>query len=170
MYNRSKILALAVIVMIPLSVILATIQPTTAKFTLSSWSFPDEYGQGIEGFEIYGNSTGAWVQVDGYYTAEDTTIFDWEVGVSIKLICYTWFDSELTGADNENAGKLLQKHNVTVRDLYNNIIFSQQNFTFVMSDDSINPPLWFYGYEVVLNFLPDYGQYYTVSVIYEIFW
>jgi len=139
-------------------------------FVLASWSFPDEYGQGIEGFEIFENSTASWVQWNGYQTHEDLGIFEWNGSVFIKLRCWTWYNSTLTGAENNPDGQNTQQHNVIVTNQAGSTIFSQQNFTYYYRDAGIDPPLWFYGYEVVLNFLPLYGEYYTVTVLYEIFW
>ena len=142
----------------------------TASFALAAWDFPDEYGQGIESFEVFENSSGSWEQVGGGYGYDETTILEWNVGVAIKLRCYTYFNSTLTGADNIAEGKKYQRHNVSVINIDSTIVFSQQNFTYIDGDSGIDPPLWFYSYEVVLEFLPVEGEYYTVTVGYEIFW
>ena len=147
-----------------------SIQKANPQFVIASWDFPDEYGQGIEGFEIFENSTGSWVQVGGYHPYDEAQIYDWNVSVAIKLICYTFFNSTLTGASTSAEGKNYQRHNVTVTDLADVIVFSQQNFTYVSVDTGIDPPLWFYGYSVILNFLPTYGEVYTVTVSYEIYY
>jgi len=143
---------------------------TQPRFVIASWDFPDEYGQGIEGFFLYGNSSGSWVSVDGYYTYDDDNIFNWTVGEAIKLECYTWFSSTLTGATSAANGKNFQRHNVNVRNGLGETVFSKQNFTYYSCDTGIDPPLWFYEYYVVLNFLPVFGEYYTVTITYEVFW
>jgi hypothetical protein len=140
------------------------------KFAIASWSFPDPYGQGIEGFFIYENSTGSWLIVDGYSTHDDPNVFNWTVGVAIKLFCYTWFNSTLTGATSGANGKNFQRHSVIVTDLADNTVFSKQNFTYDSVDTGIEPFMWLYGYYVILNFLPAYAEYYTVTVTYEIYW
>jgi hypothetical protein len=140
------------------------------KFIISSWDFPDEYGQGIEGFEIFENSTGSWVQIGGEYTSDESLIFEWNVSVAIKLNCWTWFNSTLTGAATGAEGKNYQQHSVDVTQTNGTSVFSQQNFTYFYVDTGIDPPLWFYGYEIVLNFLPNYGETYTATVIYEVYW
>ena len=168
---RKKACALSVVLVLLVMIGVSTIPPAKAQsqFVIAGWDYPDEYGQGIEAFEIFGNSTGSWVQVGGSYGYEDPQIYEWNASVAIKLRCYTWFNSTLTGAIDETDGKNYQQHNVIVTD-FNGTVFSQQNFTWFYADDSIDPPMWFYGYEVVLNFLPEVGMIYTVTVTYEIWW
>ena len=139
------------------------------QFTISSWAFPDEYGQGIEGFEVFENSTGAWVPVGGYEGYQEKLVYDWESNGSIKLRCWTWLNSTFMDVATTNEGKALQRHSVIVTNSVGTI-FSQQNFTWFYDDDTIDPPLWFYGYEVVLNFLPLEGQVYTATVTYQLFY
>lgn len=167
--TKKKISAILVTVL-TLLILTSSIPPARAQFVLSSWDFPDAYGQGIEGFEIFENSTGAWVQVGGYYGYEDSQVLEWNASVAIKLICYTWFNSTITGAGSGALGKNYQRHNVTVTNLSDVVVFSQQNFTYVSVDTATDPPMWLYGYSVVLNFLPESGQYYTVTVTYEVYW
>jgi len=149
-------------------------QPNTAKFVLSSWDYPDEYGQGIEKIEIKDNSTGSWIpqathyyyESDSYEWGEDETIKDG----SIKLTVWTWFNSTLTGAIDFTDGKNYHKHEVTVALQNGTTVFNQQNFTYGGCFPAIDPPQWYYYYEVILNFVPEYGQIYTISVDYEIYY
>ena len=175
---RTKLVAWGVVMALLLMIGVSTIpqQPGTSElekgtfhFVISSWDFPDNYGQGIEGFELFENSTGFWVQVGGYEGYEETLVYDWYANSSIKLRCWTWFNSTLTGASDTNDGKNFQQHRVNVSSLGESV-FSQQNFTWFYDDDTLDPPLWFYGYEVVLNFLPLEGQIYTVTVTYEVWY
>ena len=174
-WDKKKVLALLILFLtITLLIVhsnskVESIPKNKTQFALASWTFPDNYGQGIEAFEIYENSTGSWVLTSGAYGYEDNYNIDIYANGSIKLRCYTWFNSTLTGASDTNDGKNFQQHNVTVINM-GTTIFSQQNFTWFYDDDSINPPMWYYGYEVVLNFLPLEGQVYTVTVTYEVYY
>ena len=151
-----------------MSLLIVNIQPTTAQFVLAEWDFPDEYGQGIDTITIYGNSTGSWVSV-GNYEYDESSSLDWYPNASIKLKTWTWFNSTLTGAGSTNEGKLYQRHSVTVTEAVNQIVFSQQNFTY-SNVYTESEPMWYYVYEVVLNFVPVAGTVYTVVVTYEIFY
>ena len=144
-------------------------QPRNPRFVIAGWDYPDEYGQGVEGIELYENSTGSWLLYETYFYSDDTNI-DWNISVEIKLRVYTWFNSTLTGAGSSNEGKLYQQHNVVVTDAASTTIFSKQNFTFVASDTGIDPPMWFYTYDVELDFTPEAIETYTVSVEYEVYY
>jgi len=176
LFNRSKILALAVLLCLPLGLLVSIPQYTEEnnkeppKFIISGWSYPDEYGQGIESIEIFENSTGIWDQVNGGYGYEDNYAIEWNTSIAIKISVWTWFNSTLTGAIDENEGKNYQRHNVTVTNTNGTVVFSQNNFTYAYSDDSIDPPMWFYEYEIVLNFLPEMGEIYTATITYEVFY
>jgi len=142
-------------------------QPAKTQFVLASWDFPDKYGQGMDTITIYGNSTGSWVAVGNYEYDEPSTL-DWNESVAIKLKVWSWFNSTLTGAVDTNDGKNYLRHSVIVTAL-GVTIFSQQNFTY----SNVYPeadPMWYYVYEVVLNFLPEVGQVYTITVTYEVFY
>lgn len=166
MYKKTIAIILTVITLLILT---SSIPPARAQFVLASWDYPDEYGQGISGFTLFGNSTGSWVQVGDYHSWTEAHVYDWNVSVAIKLRCYTNFNSTLTGASSTTEGKNYQRHNVTVTDSNDAIVFSQNNFTYT-GVSTVFAPMWLYDYEVVLNFLPDYGQVYTVTVTYEVFW
>ena len=159
----------SMLLLVPIQPVTQPQETSSSTFVIASWEFPDEYGQGIEGFEFFENSTGSWAQVGGYEGFEEPQVYDWNASVAIKLRCWTWFNSTLTGVSTTNEGKLYQRHNVTVT-CAGTTIFSQQNFTWFYDDDTLDPPLWFYGYEVILNFLPVSGEIYTVTVTYEVFY
>jgi len=150
-------------------VFMGSVQPSYARFVLASWDYPDDYGQGIENIELYENSTGSWLEVGSGYGFDEAHIYEWPVGVAIRINCFTWFNSTLTGAGTITEGKLYQQHNVSVS-LLGETIFSQQNFTYIDGDNGIDPPQWFYEYEIILNFIPTEASYYTVTIIYEVFY
>jgi len=168
---KKKIVA-GLLMVLTLGLLVTSIHPAKAQFIISSWAYPDEYGQGIEGFEIFENTTGSWVQATGLISPSSSSIINVNssyAGYSIKLRCWTWINSTFLGLSTTNEGKLVQKHNVTVRS-QGDIIFSQQNFTWFYDSDAIDPPMWFYGYEVVLNFIFNQGQTYIATVEYEVYY
>lgn len=172
----------AVMVVTVLSVLLiATPRPISAKFVLSGWSHPDEYGQGIEGFLIYENSTGSWLGWDDpdsgdpeYYTYDDAEehYFEWNVSVFIKLRVVTWLSSTLLGLTGEEAhhsdGIPYFRHNVTVTTL-GQTVFARDNFTYVLGSSEFTP-MWLYQYDVILDFVPLEGYTYTVTITYEVYY
>ena len=142
--------------------------PTTAQFVIASWDYPDEYGQGIYKIEVYENSTGSWIEATADVYPNATGVFEWNGSIAIKLKVFAAVNGSYTGIPSLGAGVYYVRHNVTVFDNLDTLVFSQQNFTYVGSG-SVGT-MYYYYHTVVLNFLPDYGQVYTVTVIYEIFW
>jgi hypothetical protein len=169
---RKKILSVIVALCICLS-LLALIPQAKAqpKFVIASWDYPDEYGQGIDAFGVYENSTGSWLAVGGFvpnvaYNEEGS--FDWNASLGIKIRVYCLINSTLVGFGSVAEGKLYQQHDVVVTQSNGTVVFSQQNFTY-FAGGAIDE-MYEYDYDVVLNFLPDYGEIYTVTITYEIYW
>ena len=166
MYKKAGAL---IVVLLTLGLLFVSIPQAKAQFVLASWDFPDEYGQGLNLFGFYENSTGSWLSFTGsVYEPDQSYIINWNTSGSIMLRCYAFLNSTLTGAIDEADGKNYQQHNVIVTS-GGQTVFSQQNFTFYNFED-LADPMWYYGYEVVLNFLPQTGSLYTVTVTYEVFY
>ena len=171
MFNRKKIFSGVALTATILVILISTIPPAQAqpRFALASWDYPDAYGQGINKFQIYENSSGSWVETIAEYAYDDSYTIDWDVGVGIKIRCWTWFNCTLTGAATTDIGKNYQKHYVSVVNDLSETMFTQQNFTFGAGYyESYH--IYIYAYDVVLNFIPVTGRVYTVTVMYEVFW
>jgi hypothetical protein len=147
--------------------------PAKAQFVLASWVYPDEYGQGLYQIEVDENSTGTWMEYGegGFYEAGDSLLFDWNASVGIRLVVYSRLNSTLTGISDKDEWGPYQRLNVTV--VQNNgtgtIVFSQQNITTFYSSSAFGE-IYRYGFMFVLEFLPDWGEIYTVTVTYEVFY
>lgn len=147
-----------------------------AQFVLASWSYPDEYGQGIYGLRFYENSTAAWVAapyyIDGspffFLHSYDPYILNWSEGVAMKLRVYSLFNQTHLGIESTSEGQKYLRHDVTVSYAYG-VVFSQQNFTYYDVTE-FGEENYEYEYEVVLNFLPVSGEIYIVTINYEIYW
>ena len=170
-FYRHRILAVVTIIMI-VAVVLVGRPPQTqgTKFVITDLADRlDEYGQGIDGCEIYENSTGEWVVIDyPFYIAYYEGEFKWNLSVGIRLNCLTYFNSTLTGAEDTAEGQLYQRHNVTVS-LFGVEVFNQMNFTYVGVNTALDP-IWFYEYSVILDFVQEPGAIYVTTVTYEIYW
>jgi hypothetical protein len=172
LYNRRYQITACVVLIIALSVIVASNNPVQtiptkteqSKFIIASWDFPDEYGQGIYAMRVYENSTGSWVNVGGWIEYYEEAVFEWNEGVGIKIQCDSMLNATLTGAGSSSEGKNYLRHNATVTDRRGSVVCSQQNFTYL---DDID---YSYSYEVILDFLPVSFESYTVTILYEIFW
>jgi hypothetical protein len=142
------------------------------KFIISSWSFPDEYGQGIDALGVYENSTGSWLAINGGFVPtvdyNDEASFEWNASLGIKIRVYCWVNSSLSGFGSVEEGKNYLKHTVIVTQINGTIVFSQENFTY-FNAGAIDE-MYEYDYDVVLNFLPEMGEIYRVSIILDIYW
>jgi hypothetical protein len=168
---RKKTAAIMIVLCICLSLLVFIPQAkANPKFIIADWDYPDEYGQGIEGFQVYENSTGSWVAVGGEYYYYNSQVFDWNASIGIKLRCYSWLNSSLLLLDFPDEGYNYQRHNVTVTQSNGTIVFNQENFTCTGGETWALNPMWKYYYDVVLDFLPAYGEIYTVTVTYEVWW
>jgi len=100
-----------------------TIKPTTTKPVKSAyfviadiWDYPDEYGQGIDGFRFYENSTGSWVAHPFYmeglgafyflHEYDDGYILNWSVGTqkTMKIRVYCSLNQTFVGAASTAEG------------------------------------------------------------------
>lgn len=175
------LIACAIVSVILLGFVVATTNPIVPqeinqerpKFIISGWAYPDSYDQGIESIQIYENSTGSFVEIDEspvfYDASQAECSFDWEVGVGIRLDVWTYLNSTLLGISSRTTGQLYQRHYVIVTDSSDNTVFSQQNFTYIYSDQD-NDPLYLYAYRITLDFLPLIAEIYTVEIMYEIYY
>jgi len=193
MKQRIKLIAVvcAILTLGVAAVLVTTNQPTTdthiekpVKFILSSWTYPDEYDQGIDGLRFYANVSGGWVSAP-YYTHyypdyhEELGVFyyldndqdytlNWSAGVRMKIRIYTVLNATLTGASDLADGKNYFRHSISVAGTNGTVIFSQQNFTYYDSNDLASPLYW-YEYEVILDFVPIAGEIYTATISYEVY-
>jgi len=167
--TRKKI---SVLVILAVFMMLVVSVPTAkAQFVIAGlWDFHDEYGQGIKLFHFYENSTGSWVEkysVQGFKPTNESAIIEWDGGISIKLRCQVYINSTFLGLGSVVEGLNYIRLSVTVITL-NEIVFSQCNFT-SHSYGTVGA-IYSYSQDVVLNFIPQSGQIYTVTVTFEVFY
>ncbi len=193
MKHRRKAYSGIVIVLLMLLVYTVSISPVVpeplakAKFVIAAWDYPDEYDQGLFGMKFWENSTGSWVAAPWYThyypdyheelaafyyvspTMSDYYTYNVTVGASLKVRVDTTLNATLTGATDLEDGKNYFRTNVTVTCL-GIIVFSQQNLTSLVTEDDVSDPIYYYEYDVVLDFILEEGQFYTVTVTYEVFY
>ena len=197
MFDRKTNAGLCVIGIISMLVILMLVpltdhidqneQDNRAYFTIAAWDYPDEYDQGLFGMKFWENSTGDWVAAPWYTHYypdyhEEEAAFYWcspsmsdyytynvTSGASLKLRVDTTLNATLTGATDLEDGKNYFRTNVIVT-CVGIIVFSQQNLTSLVAEDDAGDPIYYYEYDVIIDFLLVAGQVYTVTVIYEVFY
>lgn len=164
---------LATTIIVILSVLLIATPPPvkSAKFVLASWSYPDEYGQGIDAIRLHQYLDGEWVALDGGFevTPDDSTTFDISAFGPINITVKCWLNNTLVGASSFEDGKNYIRHSVIVSTLDNSSVFSQENFTYYQGTDALDP-MFYYFYRVTMDFIPEYSTIYTAVISYEIFY
>ena len=178
MSNLKKTYA-GIIVLLTMLILVSSVPPARAQFILASWDYPDEYGQGLFGLKFWENSTGSWVAAPWYSelgqfyycTPSMTDYYTYNVtgGASLKVRVDTTLNATLTGATDLEDGRNYFRTNVSVTCL-GIIVFSQQNLTSLVTEDDSSDPIYYYEYDVVLNFILVFGQFYTVTVTYEVYY
>lgn len=187
MYKNKKILAISLTLLCLGLLFSAT--PTTnnnpkniippspsTRLIISSWTFPsDAYGQGISGIHIYENSSGSWLDhlpyqgaSYAYIDATDTVYIEYNMSSYLKLQYFSYFNSTKVGVATTTEGKNYLRHNISIVDYNNTVVFSQQNFTY-LTVSTLHDPIWIYSYTVILNFVPTMGSIYTATMIYEVY-
>ena len=152
--------------------ILVPVQPAQAQFVIASWDFPDEYSQGIWKITVLENSTGSWLYTNSKFYNQ-SHLYDWEASVGIGLYVYTWLNSTLVNVVDHDIGKNYQHVDVNVSTFTETDVFSEQNITCVFTQEGgfgFPAHMWLYTNSVILNFLPEQGQLYTVTITYEVFY
>lgn len=149
------------------------IEPKTT-FTLASWTYPDDYGQGIVSFSCYTNVTGSWVVVNeaGRNYLSSSNVIEWNASAFIKLFVTTSLNKTLLSLNSTALGKNYLRHNITVTDQLGAEVFSAENFTYynVSYDSEYAVDLYYYVHTIILDFEPRVGEYYTVLMTCEIYW
>jgi len=170
MKNRNKIYVLSIALLLSTLLLFVPVQPAKAQFVLSYDYSPDNFGNAIAYIHAYydddWNGT-LYYDPDSYPGDTATNPIETYEGTNITLAVFCWLNGTFADTASVAAGKLVIRHNVSVLMTNGTVIFSQQNFTYVIGADFA--PMWFYRYDVILDFVPVSGQTYTVTVIYEVY-
>jgi len=184
MKKKTKVLALGVLMCLSLGLLFLPrgieqkeINKEPARFIISSWDYPDEYGQGIEVVWPYENSTGSWVPLHdpAFVFWYEETIFEvnatgnnaLKIGVSAN-INHTLFDFGPDKADNASA-RAIMRVGIEVSNS-SDIVFSLSNMTWDGSVFDDTATTWAISYADVINVLLVAGQIYTATITYEVFY
>lgn len=150
--------------------LIVTPQAKATQFYIAGWS-QDEYGQGPESYYLESNATGSWETI-GYGSQDDdgdTPIpQQWNVSQVMKISLWSTMNYTLLELSSIILGQNYIQHNVTVTDQWDVEVFNQQNFT--CDYNETYEGLYWYRHYVILNFLPLEGEFYTVTILTEIYY
>ena len=186
MYKHRKKTIASIIVLLTISVLIISInytsknvskepiQPAKAnpKFVLSTWDFPDEYGQGIYSITPDENSSVYYAHIESapgfLYSTSENNSFVVDAGCSIRLDVRVLVNYTFLGVSDPDLLNYIRL-NVTVLSL-GDTIFSIQNMTYDELGGDLGDGIWWYSFKDVLNFLTVEGQVYIATVTYEVYY
>ena len=171
MKNRNKGYVIGIALLLSTLLLFVPVQPAKAQFVLAYDYSSDNYGNAIAYICAYfdGDFNGTmYYDPDSYPTSTGINPLETYEGINITLAVFCWLNGTYAGVSSLAEGQTVIKHNVSVALTNGTVIFSQQNFTYNIGGDG-NAPMYFYRYDIDLDFEPLSGQIYTVTVIYEVF-
>ena len=158
---------------IPQEELVESVPQGTAQFVLSSWAFPDEYGQGIYSITPDENSSGYYAHIESapgfLYSTSENNSFDVDAGCSIRLDVRVYVNYTFLGVSDPDTLNYIRL-NVTVLEGLGDTIFSIQNMTYDYLGGNLGDGIWWYSFVDVLNFLTVEGQVYIATVTYEVYY
>lgn len=169
---KYRIVATITIIAI-LSVLIVAAPPSrSAKFFLSEWDFPDEYGQGIESLIIYQNVSGVWTALDpsGVNHTDELNIYNISEGqyASIRVVVKCLLNKTLVNVSSLSEGMNYIRHNGVL--LHHNLpIITLENFTY-WTGTTVDDPIYTYFYNATFVFSPIGGLSYMALIDCEIYW
>ena len=171
MYKHRTVAIISLLLILFILPIATPQKAESAKFILSSWSYPDEYGQGIEFVTVYQNVSGSWELLsDGNIIPTASTAFEINetiTGIKIRVRC--WLNNTMVGASDITDSKKYIRHNATLF-LAGGIdpVYSLENFTFETGGSGYYPMYW-YDYNGTIPFDFASGMTYILYVNCEIY-
>jgi len=184
--SKTKCFGVSIIIILVLSVVLLfptwerpSTQITNSQnyeqpmysFSLASWGYPDQYGQGILNMTIQYYYNGSAVEAD-YYPTNSTISLIVDAEEDITIIVYSWLNNTLVGADDYNDAKNYFRHNASLFLNNGTEIFSQENFTIMLGGSDAYDPMFLYRHYVTLpsTAFVNTGTIYTCIITYEVFY
>lgn len=159
--------------MIP-ALLISSIQPVqSTQFVLSDLGPLDDYGQGIWIIQVRNEteSLGSFYSTDHPTHNYSANVVEIPQGENVSLAVFTWVNGTYLGFASLAEGKNLIRHNVSVfisGRMNETAVFSQANFTYVTGTDGA-APMYYYRYDVNLDFVPVGGLIYQVVVFFEVY-
>lgn len=176
---KHRISAVLIVAMVLTILLVRSPPPTQAAFIISSWSFPDEYGQGVYIVTPYQNSSGSFVTIPNpdtgigtcYWNNATTYHRNFTANTALRfdarvLLNYTRLG--LSHPADIDLGRNYLRVNLEMF-LVSESVFSLQNMTFDNLDGLYETGIWWYAYVDIVNVILMAGQIYTVVITPEVF-
>ena len=172
MKNKKTLYVIGIALLLSTLVFFVPTQPAKAQFVLADYTYPPPNGNGIAYIKAFVDGEYAatmYNNPDSYPTATPTNPLDIDAGVAIRLELECWINGTFVDISSLSEGRNVMRHSVIVTLVNGTTVFSQQNFTYVTGTDAF-APMYNYKYSVILDFVPENGEYYTATLTYELWW
>jgi hypothetical protein len=163
--------ALIALVILSIAVTASPISPIPephAKFSISTWTYPDQYGQGIFAVSFWGNSSGSWENIVGFNNVTTPNSFVWNASVGMTILVVNTYNWTLNDINSTAAAEAYTRNDILIVDQFGTTTFSQQNLTlytcFFEGAEYYGGTRYFVEYNVTLPFLPLDGYTYAVTI------
>ena len=171
---RTKLIAWAIVLLTVTAIGFSTIPPAkgNAKFVIAYDFDESNNGHYIAYIgAIVDGEHNATVYYNPVSYPDSTAIQPLEIqqGVNLTLSVFCWVNGTSADIASLSEGLNIMQHNVSVVLNNGTTIFSQQNFTYIIGTDG-DAPMYFYRHDVILVFTPAFGEIYTVTVNYEVYY
>lgn len=140
-----------ILTLVTLGIIMQRSQTTSepvdgkARFVISSWSYPDEYSQGIQRIDVW--KSGVWY---GDIFPSETVGINIETNDSFYMEFPVWINGTLIGTTDLDDAKDYFRFNVSIVDISaGTLLFTDDNLTYDDSTDLMSPML-LYTYKTTL--------------------
>lgn len=174
MMRRNVPLAVALIISMLFVGIVHITTPVRAKtFSLAmvSWTYPDEYGQGLQSIELVFSNGTTYDSAGWFWPYVEFTDFEtdkWFFNTTLWVSVGSWVNATLVGFASWQEGLNYVRHSITIS-ILGETMFSQQNFTYSHGLDEAVAPMYYYVHNISLSCFNNPGAIYKVEVDYEIF-
>jgi len=144
----------------------------SSTFILSSWSYPDEYGQGIYSITPDENSTGVWshiIEGTGFiYSNSTDNLFTVVSNASLRLDVRVTVNYTLLGVSDPDLLNYIRVNlTVTESDI---VTYSISNMTYDYLGGDLGDGLYWYSFVDILNFQTVSGAIYEIQITYEVYY
>ena len=181
MYKHRILAGLMIVLFATITLVGLPRQTQATQFILSSWAFPDEYGQGVYGVTPYQNSSGSFVTIPnpdtgiGFAYSENATTYNLNFTDNTALrfdvrvrLNYTQLDLGLSHPADNATGRNHLRVNLEMF-IASERVFLLQNMTYDSLWGLSETGIWWYSYVDIVNVILIAGQIYTVVITLQIF-
>ncbi len=151
-----------------------TPKPQYSYIHLGTWTGWNEmpFAQGVFDVEVFENTTGSWVSVAVIYNYTNENI-EFPVGSAVKIESEFTANKTLLGFNLSPDADMWNyiRMNVSITQRNNTVVYSQGNMSMTAgAPQSRGANIYSGSVNTVCNFLTEYGEVYSITLMYDTYW